>query len=117
MTPGSSASVVLKTASFRSDREARGAGGLVGAPFSSGNNEREQGISKDGTHRLRVAMVELAWLWVRWQPDSALSVWFRKAGGRVRKIMIVALARELLVALWRFAKNGAIPYGAKMKAA
>ncbi len=66
-------------------------------------------------------MVELAWLWLRWQPDSTLSVWFRervgKAGGRIKKIMIVALARKLLIALWLYAKDGVIPEGAKMKTA
>ena len=67
-------------------------------------------------------MVELAWTWLRWQPDSALSVWFRARvrgamGGRIKKIMIVALARKLLVALWRYVKDGVIPDGAKLKAA
>ena len=74
--------------------------GLVGTPFSSGGSEREQGIAKDGNRRVRAAMVELAWLWLRWQPDSTLSAWFRgrvgKAGGRIKKIMIVALARSVL---------------------
>ena len=67
------------------------------------------------------AMVELAWTWLRWQSDSALSVWFRARvgamGGRIKKIMIVALARKLLVALWRYVMDGVIPDGAKMKAA
>jgi hypothetical protein len=62
-------------------------------------------------------MVELAWTWLRWQPDSALAVWFRARvgvmGGRIRKIMIVALARKVLVALWRYVKDGVIPEGAK----
>jgi transposase len=66
-------------------------------------------------------MVELAWMWLRWQPDSALSVWFRARvaamGGRIRKIMIVALARKLLVALWRYVTDGVVPDGAKLKAA
>ncbi len=90
-------------------------------PFSSGGSEREQGIAKDGNRRVRAAMVELASLWLRWQPDGTLSAWFRgrvgKAGGRIKKIMIVALARKLLIALWRYAKDGVIPEGAKMKMA
>ncbi len=106
---------------FRNRRALGGYVGLGGTPFSSGGSEREQGIGKDGNRRVRAAMVELAWTWLRWQPDSALSVWFHaRAGamrGRIRKIMIVALARKLLVALWRYVKDGVIPDGAKMKPA
>jgi len=104
------------------NRRALGAyAGLTGTPFASGGMEREQGISKDGNRRLRALIVELAWFWTRFQPDSALTKWFRArvggAKGRVAKIMIVALARKLLIALWHFAKDGVIPEGAKMKAA
>ena len=95
--------------------------GLCGAPFASGGLSRDQGIGKDGNARLRAGMIELAWLWLRWQPDSALSIWFcRRVGqakGRARKIAIVALARKLLVALWRYAMDGVVPEGAKMKTA
>ena len=86
---------------FRNRRALGGYVGLGGTPFSSGGREREQGIGKDGNRRVRAAMVELAWMWLRWQSDSALSVWFRMRvgamGGRIKKIMIVALARKLLV--------------------
>ena len=96
---------------FRNRRALRGYVGLGGTPFSSGGSEREQGIGKDGNRRVRAAMVELAWMWLRWQPDNALSVWFRARvgamGGRIRKIMIVALARKLLVGKARRTRNEA----------
>jgi transposase len=95
--------------------------GLTGTPFNSGGAEREQGISKAGNQRLRATMGELAWLWVRYQPESALSKWFRErlagAKGRMKKILIVAMARKLLIALWRYATHGVIPEGAVLKPA
>lgn len=106
---------------FRDRRALAGYVGLGGTPYTSGGSSREQGIGKDGNKRVRAGMIELAWLWTRWQKDSALSIWFRArvgaARGRIRKIMIVALARKLLVALWRYARDGVVPDGAKMKTA
>lgn len=95
--------------------------GLTATPYSSGGTEREQGIGKAGNARLRTLMVELAWLWQRYQPDSAQVSWFRErvsgTGRRMRKVMVVALARKLLIALWRFATQGVVPEGAVMKPA
>lgn len=90
--------------------------GLTPTPFSSGTTEREQGIGKAGNRRLRTVMVELAWLWLRYQPGAAQVSWFRErvggTGRRMRKVMVVAMARRLLIALWRFAKQGVVPEGA-----
>lgn len=95
--------------------------GLTGTPFNSGGSEREQGISKAGNRRLRAAMGELAWLWLRYQPESALAKWFRErlagAKGRLKKVLLVALARKLLIALWRYASDGVVPEGAVLKPA
>jgi transposase len=90
--------------------------GLTGTPFDSGESRREQGISKAGNHRARELAVELAWLWVRHQPGSELTRWFRaRVGdtkGRMRRITIVAAARKLMVALWRYLQTGVVPTGA-----
>jgi transposase len=94
--------------------------GLAPSPFASGDTCRDQGVRKAGNPRVRRMMVELAWLWVRFQPESALSRWFTaRVGaikGRVRRIAIVALARKLLVALWRYLETGLVPTGAVLKA-
>ena len=88
-------------------------------PYHSGQTEREQGISKAGNKHVRSLIVALAWLWRRWQPGSALSQWYERrfaAGNkRVRKIGIVALARKLLIALWRYVEQGELPEGAQEK--
>jgi len=88
-------------------------------PYDSGKSQREQGISKAGNKHVRCLMVELAWLWLRWQPTSALSQWYEKRFGpgnkRARKVGIVALARKLLIALWRFVDQGELPEGAAAK--
>ena len=94
--------------------------GLAPSPWQSGGLDREQGISKAGNPRARRAAIEMAWLWLRHQPESALSRWFeqRTAGAskRQRRIAIVALARKLIVALWRYLTTGLVPEGAVMKA-
>jgi transposase len=90
--------------------------GLTGTPYDSGERSREQGISKAGNRRAREIAVELAWLWTVHQPDSALTRWFRERvrdiKGRIRRIVIVALARKLMVALWRYLTTGVVPAGA-----
>ena len=107
--------------SFANRRQVAAYGGLAPSPWQSGGVERDQGISKSGNRRLRKTMIELAWFWLRHQPDSALSRWFQArvgaAKGRVRRIGIVALARKLLVALWRYVTQGVVPEGAVFKAA
>jgi transposase len=106
---------------FANRRQLAAYAGLVPSPWKSGGIDRERGISKSGNPRLRTTMVELAWLWLRYQPDSALSRWFRERvgseRGRIRRITIVALARKLLVALWRYTTLGELPAGAALKAA
>ena len=100
---------------IRNRRELAAVAGLAPTPYASGQGDREQGISKAGNKRVRAMAVEIAWCWLRWQPDSALSTWFERrfsSGKRTRRIGIVALARRLLVELWRFLKTGAIPEGA-----
>jgi transposase len=105
---------------FRNRREVAAYCGLAPSPWKSGGIDLEQGISKAGNHRARLKAIELAWLWLRHQPDSALSQWFRNrtanAGKRSRRIAIVALARKLIVALWRYLSTGLVPDQATMKA-
>ncbi len=105
---------------FRNRREVAGCIGLTPAPFQSGDSCHDQGISKSGNPRVRKLLIEIAWGWLRWQPDSALSKWygakFGGGSGRLRRIGIVALARRLLVALWRYVEDGVVPEGALMKA-
>ena len=89
---------------------------MTPTPYNSGDSAREQGISKSGNRRMRYMLTEIAWSWLHWQPDSALSQWYRKRFGqgssRQRKIGIVALARKLLVRLWRYLEWGEVPEGA-----
>ena len=105
---------------FRNGREVGSYFGLAPSPWQSGGTNREQGISKAGNPRARCAAIELAWLWVQHQPDSALTQWFRQrtvnASKRGKRIAIVALARKLVVALWRYLTTGLVPAGAVLKA-
>jgi transposase len=105
---------------FDNRRQVAAYAGLAPMPWKSGSIDHEQGVSKAGNPRLRTAMVELAWMWLQHQPTSALSQWFHQRdqglGGRKRKTTIVALARKLLVALWRYASAGVVIEGAVMKA-
>jgi hypothetical protein len=109
---------------YRTFKNRRGVGqtiGLAPSPFQSGDMARDQGIAKAGNGRARKAMIELAWMWRRHQPDSALSKWFRERvgdkKGRVKRIAIVAMARKLSVALWRYLETGLVPEGAVLKRA
>ncbi len=104
---------------FHNRREVGSAAGLTGTPYDSGESEHEQGISKAGNVRIRWLMVQLAWDWLRYQPESQLSRWFGERfgeGKRRRRIGIVALARRLLIALWRYVDQGIVPEGARLKA-
>ncbi len=104
---------------FRNRRELAAYSGLTPSPWKSGGIDVEQGISKAGNARLRKTMIQLAWLWLRHQPGSALSRWFyERVGdkrGKMRRIAVVALARKLLVALWRYVTEGVVPLGADLK--
>jgi transposase len=104
---------------FDNRRQVASYAGLAPTPWQSGSVEREQGVSKSGNPRLRTTLIQLAWLWLRHQPKSALTLWFeervRRNGGRMRKTMIVALARKLLIALWKYVTAGVVIEGAVMK--
>ena len=105
---------------FRNRKEVGALAGLTDSHWKSDGIDRQQGISKAGNRRVRTLSIELAWNWVRWQPDSALSRWYRQVTEngqkRFRKTAIVALARKLLVALWRYLDQGVVPDGAILKA-
>ena len=106
---------------FGNRRQVAAYAGLAPTPWQSGSVDHEQGVSRSGNARLRSSMIQLAWLWLRHQPTSSLSLWFkeriRQNGGRGKKAAIVALARKLLVALWKFVGNGVVIEGAAMKSA
>jgi transposase len=100
---------------FQNRKQVGGSVGLTPTPYQSGNSHREQGISKAGNRRMRRMLTELAWCWLRWQPDSELARWFMcrfGRGKRNRKRGIIALARRLVIALWRYVEYGEVPKGA-----
>ncbi|ATI80832.1 IS110 family RNA-guided transposase [Sphingobium yanoikuyae] len=105
---------------FDNRRQVAAYAGLAPSPWQSGTIDREQGVSKAGNPRLRTTMVQLGWLWLRHQPTSALTCWFNERvannGGRLKRATIVALARKLLVALWKYVTAGVVIEGAIMKA-
>ena len=107
--------------SFANRRQVAAYAGLAPTPWQSGSVGREQGVSKAGNPRLRTTLIQLAWLWLRHQPQSALALWFKARvahnGGRFKKTIIVALARKLLVALWKYVTAGVVIEGAVMKSA
>jgi transposase len=103
---------------FANRREVASYFGLTPSPYRSGGMQSDQGISKAGNPRARTLAIELAWLWLRHQPESVLTRWFLQrtqgATGRIRRIAVTALARKLIVALWRYVTTGLIPEGAEM---
>jgi len=108
---------------FNNQRQVGACVGLVPQPYDSGDSRVDQGISKQGNRRVRALLIQMAWMWLRYQPDSALAQWFRRrwaqGGGskRGKRIAIVALARRLAIALWRYLKDGVVPEGAALKRA
>lgn len=105
---------------LRNRRQVGALSGLVAVPYQSGEAAHDQGISRAGLRAVRRVIVELAWVWVQWQPDSALTRWYQArfggGGPRARRIGIVALARKLLIALWRYSEQGIVPAGAVLRA-
>jgi transposase len=105
---------------FRNRKEVGAAAGLTPTPYQSGDESREQGISKAGSRHIRAVAIEMAWCWLRYQPRSRLTRWYQvrfgRGGARARKVGIVALARKLLIELWRYLEYGVIPDGAALKA-
>lgn len=97
-------------------RQVAGFLGLATSPYDSGKVERSQGISRAGNGPVRATMIQAAWLWIKFQPKSTITRWFLERtngqSGRIRKIMIVAVARKLAIALWRYVEHGLVPQGA-----
>ena len=108
----------LEWRAFRNRRQIGGILGFAPTPYDSGESTREQGISRAGNARLQAVSIQLAWNWVRWQPTSALTQWYQAnfgKGKRARRIGIVAVARKLVIALWRYVTRGVVPEGAVVK--
>lgn len=109
------------TRTFQNGRQVGALTGLVPVPYRSDQRVQDQGISKAGRAELRRVSIQIAWCWVRWQPQSALTKWFHerfgRAGGRSRRVGIVAVARKLVIALWRYVEHGVVPDGAVLKPA
>jgi transposase len=105
--------------SFDNRRQLASYVGITPIPYQSGGMDRDRSISRAGNPRARTTMVQLAWLWLRYQPDSALAIWFRERvgtlQGRTRRIAIVAVARKLLIALWRYVETGVVPDGVALR--
>jgi transposase len=104
---------------FGNRRELAGALGLTPTPYNSGSSVREQGISRAGNRRVRKLSIEIAWCWLRLQPDSSLSQWYKQrfgsGGARMRRIGIVAMARRLMIDLWRYLESDTLPKGAVVR--
>ena len=111
----------LLSRKLRDQRGVARYGGLTGSPDESGSKRRERGLARAGNARVRRGMIQLAWRWLRFQNKTALAQWYRErtTGGKpgLRKAMIVALARKLLIALWRYVTTGKVPAGAVLRSA
>ncbi len=105
--------------SFGNRRQLASYVGITPMPYQSGGMDRDRSISRAGNPRARTTMIQLAWLWLRYQPGSALAAWFRdrvgQLQGRTRRIAIVAMARKLLIALWRYVETGVVPDGVTIR--
>lgn len=106
---------------FHNRRQVGAALGVVPQPYDSGESHRDQGISKASNRRVRSLSIEMSWMWLKYQPDSDITKWFvqrtKGAGKRIRRIAIVAVARRLMIALWRYVTDGVVPAGARLKTA
>lgn len=104
---------------FNNRRQVGSCVGLVPQPYDSGESRVDQGISKQGNRRVRSLLIEMAWLWLRYQPDSAMARWYMQRtqgqNKRGKRIAIVAVARRLAIALWRYLEDGVVPEGAVLK--